>query len=130
MPRHARGTMMRTVALAGLLLLASCAEGIGVQSYPDGASLYLNDKFVGKTPTVGWIPRSEWTGNAVPYRVQKDGYEPANGAFDLCVSGGRVTAGVFTVGFSLLFKPLNTFCTDPEIVQLIPKPFPLDAQGK
>ena len=122
--------MMRTAALAGLLLLASCAEGIKVHSYPDGASVYLNDRFVGKTPTAVWIPPSEWTGKAVPYRVQKDGYEPANGAFDICVSGGRITAGVFTVGFSLLFKPPKTFCTETEIVRLIPKPFPLDEQAK
>jgi PEGA domain len=122
--------MIRTAALAGLLLLTGCAEGIRLQSYPPGASVVLNGKFVGETPTVAWIPRSEWTGNAVPYRVQKEGYEPAEGAFDLCVSGGRVTGGVFTVGIALLFKPPRTFCVDPEIVRLTPKPFESDTRAR
>lgn len=122
--------MTRTAVLAGLLVLTGCAEGVRVHSYPAGAQVSLNGKIVGRTPTVAWIPRSEWTGNAVPYRVEKDGYETAEGAFDLCVSGGRVTGGIFSVGMSLLFKPPRTFCADPEVVRLTPKPFDSGARAR
>lgn len=122
--------MTRTAAIAGILLLTGCAEGVRVQSYPSGAALSVNGRLIGETPTVAWVSRAEWTGRGIPYRAEKDGYEPAEGTFDVCVSGGRVTGGLFTLGFSLLFKPPRTFCTDPQIVRLTPKPFGTDPRAR
>lgn len=114
-------SVYRRLALLALAALTTgCAEGIVVRSTPPRADLYVNGTYAGTTPVTYWVSRADWTNRALPYRVVKAGYHPAEGTFETCVGGGRITAAVFTLGLSLLFKRPDTFCQSSVTVYLTP----------
>ncbi len=110
--------------LACLSLTTGCSEGILIKSFPSGADVYMGKDFVGQTPVTHWVPRSDWSGDSMPFEVKKAGYQTVEGELDVCVGGGRVASGLMTAGTSWLFKRPTAFCKDEEVVRL--EPLPLD----
>lgn len=119
--RASSSVLRGALLIAGVANVAACAESTTVRSFPSGAKLYVNNEYVGTTPATVVIPRSKWS-DAPSYRVELDGYEPAEGRFATTIGGGRVTGAVFTVGLSALFKRPSTFAQDEYVFNLSPSP--------
>lgn len=59
-------------------LLTGCAESTRVRTTPPGATLYVNDEFVGITPVQYKIDRSKWP-STFRYRLELDRYRTKEG---------------------------------------------------
>jgi hypothetical protein len=55
----------------------------------------------------------------VRYRLERQGFEPAEGELATYVSGNRVVAGIFTLGVSFIFKRPRTL-EDEYLIVLSP----------
>lgn len=103
--------MMRRVRLRFVLLaiaaLVGCSESTVIRSDPLGATVYLNEQFIGVSPAAYQVP-SALLPERLRYRVEKEGYQTAEGELHSFVSGGRVVGGVFSLGVSLMFKRPRT----------------------
>ena len=110
------------IGLICLLVGVGCAESIHIRTYPEGATVQVDGHGAGKTPMLVRVPRSAWDGQAIPYRVEKEGYDAATGALDVCVTPGRLVAGFFSMGISFIFKRPSTFCHEEVVVRLQPHP--------
>jgi hypothetical protein len=63
-------------AIATFLAAAGCAHTVHLNSYPEGATVYVDGEEIGETPatyreTTGW-------GGSHLVRVEKDGYQPVS----------------------------------------------------
>lgn len=94
--------LIKTLAIASVFMLASCAtivkgtkQMVSINSNVNGATVYLDDIEIGKTPFVGEIPKGKKV-----MRVQKDGYEdytiPLSTSLEGMFWGNILTGG--TVG--------------------------------
>lgn len=102
-------------ALSGAALLAllgaGCAETARIQSRPAGASVEVDGRNIGVTPLTLTVPRSEWP-HDFTCRVSKEGFVPETKRLTPQIGGGRVVAGLFTVGLIYLFKSPYVFGSD------------------
>jgi len=67
-------------AIATFLVAAGCAHTVHLNSYPEGATVYVDGEEIGATPatyheTTGW-------GGSHLVRVEKDGYQPVSRVVD------------------------------------------------
>lgn len=111
--------LQRGLALAVLLLTAGCAESVYLASRPPGATVTINGERVGRTPMLYSVVPAKWD-PPFHYRVEKPGYEPAEGTLATGVSDGRVIGGVLSLGLSLFFKQPDTFLQEEYFFELQP----------
>ena len=105
-----------SLLLAGTVLLSSCASTTLIQSYPNGARVYLNDEAVGVTPYRH--TDTEITGSITEVRLEKEGYEPFLTWFvrDERVDVGALVSGclfVFPLLWFMKYKPTHTYALAP-----------------
>ena len=110
--------------IAAIIALASttgCAEYGHVRTTPPGAKVELDGSFVGITPTLVRVPRSE-LGDPPHYRLELDGYRPEEGQLQTGIGAGRIVGMVFTLGIVGIFKdaryikPVNVDLDRNEVV--------------
>jgi hypothetical protein len=92
----------RAVAVL-LLAVTGCAESTLIQSRPPGATVWINDSLVGKTPVVYSVSRETFS-RRQHYRLELAGYETSEGELSRRVKAGRVVGGYFSLGISFIFK--------------------------
>lgn len=117
-----KSTRIRLIplALAGLILLESCASSTFIQSNPTGAKLYLNDALVGTTPYRH--TDTKIVGASTFVRLEKEGYEPLNTGFS---RNEQADVGAIIGGVFLLFPFLWTMKYDPSrTYELLPVSVP------
>jgi len=107
--------------VACCLVVARCSEAVMVRSYPPGSKLYVNGQFVGVTPAVYTVGRSDFSKGDFAVRLDRTGYTSTDGVLSKQICGGRVTGGVFTLGILFLFKNPTCF-TSPQDFSLEPLP--------
>ena len=95
------------ILLLLLLLAAGCAERAWIRSAPPGANVYVNGRFIGITPVVYSVHRPEFN-RPLRYRLECDGYGAVEGELQKRIGTPRIVGACFTLGLSLLFKPLTT----------------------
>jgi hypothetical protein len=120
-------SLLRVLAITAILGCVGCGESTLVRSRPDGAKLWVNDRFIGPTPVEYSCSRSEFS-RPQRFRLELDGYQTAEGELRKRVMPGRIVGGSFSFGISLLFKRPTGF-RDRYDFALIPRPpsFPTDA---
>ena len=100
---------MHVLVMAALALaLCGCTEEATFRSSPASAKVYLNDQFVGITPTYYAVPHGQ-VGDVWNYRVELDGYVPELGVLHRRVAPGRIVAAVFTFGITRAFRGWQYF---------------------
>ena len=83
------------------------AETAALRTTPPGAKIFVNDKFVGVSPTTFTIGRNDGT----HYRAVLDGYAPAEGQLESRIAPERVFASFVTVGFFSIFMGWHHYPT-------------------
>jgi hypothetical protein len=101
----------RVLATLGVLLAISCAETTRIVSRPSGAQVKIDGRLAGVTPLTFTVPRSEWP-HTFSCQVTQDGFVPETRLLTPQIGGGRITAGIMTVGVALLFKSPYVFASD------------------
>jgi hypothetical protein len=90
--------------------LGACGEATRIRTTPTGAKVWLNDKYVGESPVVAHFTNSEWgdvlrkNNNALPYKLELDGYESKEGRVPVRVSAFRIWANVNAVFIPYIFR--------------------------
>ena len=95
--------MRRSLSLiTAALFLTGCSEAYVIRSYPDSVRMSVNEQYVGITPVVVPLKRSEMR----PYRwtAEKEGYETQEGTMKPRIGVGRIFGYIFTVGLLAIFK--------------------------
>lgn len=64
--------------LAGAMIAAGCSQTVRITTEPEGADVYVNNIYVGQTPT-NWRTRSGVPDTAY-VKIEKPGYETVNNA--------------------------------------------------
>ena len=112
--------MKRIASLLMLLIATGCGpEVITVRTHPPLAKLYVEDNYVGQTPTTYSASRGQ-LGQPIHYVLERDGYVTAQGFFPVRRSGGRLVGAIFTLGLLVIFKPVTTFSQDTIDIGLQP----------
>ena len=109
----------RAILIALAVASQGCAEVALIESRPSGAKVYVDDEYRGMTPYEFTVPKSEVTTRQRSYRIELDGYEPAEGYLSTGVAGGRVTGCVFTIGILCAARSMHYFL--PVDVDLTPR---------
>ncbi len=91
-----------------------------MRTIPPGAKLSVNGNYVGVTPVDFTVSRHEINTGPLDYRLEADGYAPADGQFPVVVSAGRIVGTVFTAGILAAFKGFHVFEHDDMTVALQP----------
>ena len=113
--------MRRLAAIAlGVLVCTGCAETTLIRSQPPGATLWVNDVMVGATPVEYTCSRAEFA-HPQRFRLELQGYQPAEGELRRRVMPGRIVGGCFSLGISLLFKRPTGFRNRYDFA-LVPRP--------
>lgn len=86
-----------------LLAVTGCAESYVIRSYPDNVRMSVNEQYVGITPVVMRVPRSELR-DSYRWTAEKEGYETQEGTMHPRVGVGRVFGYIFTAGILAVFK--------------------------
>ncbi|HYR95918.1 MAG TPA: PEGA domain-containing protein, partial [Candidatus Binatus sp.] len=94
---------MRRAAAVALLALTGCGESTLIRSHPPGATVWINDSLVGKTPVEYSCDRASFS-HAQRYRLELDGYQTSEGELSKRVKPGRLVGAYFSAGISLIFK--------------------------
>ena len=97
------------LAVAGLILLESCASSTVIQSNPAGAKLYLNNSLVGTTPYTH--KDTKIVGTSTNVRLEKEGYQPLSTYF---ARNEQADVGAIVGGVFFLFPFLWTMKYDPD----------------
>lgn len=91
--------------LLALVLTLGCIETTSFRSVPSGAAISVNGQPIGVSPATFQVPSTRLSANtAFQYRVEREGYRPAEGEFRSLTSSGRVVASVFTFGVMSIFR--------------------------
>ena len=85
--------------LAVLSSFGCGAEHAALHTTPPSAKTFVNEKFVGLSPTTFVLGRNEGT----HYRAVLDGYPPAEGQLETRIAPERVFATFVTVGIFAIF---------------------------
>ena len=121
-------TILKTAgAITVCLATAGCAQSTLIRSLPSGALVFVNGRSVGETPVELVVSQSEFSDQTFTARLEKQGYEPAEGALRKQVCGGRIVGGVFSLGISFIFKRPTCF-SSTQTFSLTP--LPADASRK
>lgn len=109
-------TRFLAAALAGAVLLSSCASSTTIQSNPTGAKVYLNGEPVGVTPYTH--TDTKIVGSTTQVRLEKDGYETLYTAFSRNEEAdvGAIIGGVFLLVpflWTMKYKPQRMFELKP-----------------
>ncbi len=103
-----RGRTSPLAILTVVLLSAGplgCAEATRIQTYPSGSLVTVNGRQIGPGPVTFRVSRYDVPADGVfRYRVEHDGYRPAEGEFRTEPAKGRITGTVFTLGLLMLLK--------------------------
>lgn len=84
--RFVAGIVSLTVVIVGCAsIMTGGRSELNVSSYPPGAKIFLNDRSVGKTPTLVPIPGKKAANYKL--RIELDGYQPYEIALTRRVSG-------------------------------------------
>ncbi|MBI1816752.1 MAG: SHOCT domain-containing protein [Deltaproteobacteria bacterium] len=75
----------------------------------------MNDVAIGTSPVLFTTPTKSLERSTFHYRVEADGYVPAEGELKERVSAGRIVGYVFTVGILRAFRGVKTFREPVEI---------------
>lgn len=118
----------RGLVLAALVVASGCAESVYLSSRPSGATVTINDQRVGRTPMVYSVVPAEWS-PPYRYRVERPGFEPAEGVLETGVSDGRVVGGILSLGLSLFFKQPDTFLREDYLFELERTSTPVPHRG-
>lgn len=83
-----------------------CSQVTTINTDPQGAKVWVNEEFLGVSPAELRIK----DGPAVPFpqrlymRLERAGHEPLEQDLPTEISGGRVAAGIFTVGLAFVLQ--------------------------
>lgn len=77
-------------------LAAACSESTVIRTNPPGASVYVNERYLGASPAE--LEAKSWSvrPHAYRYRVVKAGYAPREGEIPARLSVGRIIAAYFS----------------------------------
>jgi len=118
----------RSVSVLALgAMLLGCSESTMIRTYPPGSKLYVNDKFVGLTPVIFKVPRSEF-GEDFRVRAEREGYATTDSTLQKRVCGGRIAGAIFTLGIVFIFKGPTCFAS-PQDFAMAPLPGQGEAAG-
>jgi hypothetical protein len=95
------------LCLAVLSSFGCGAEQAALHTTQPGARIFVNEKFVGLSPTTFVLGRNEGT----HYRAVLDGYPPAEGQLETRIAPERVFASLVTVGLFALFQGWHYYPT-------------------
>jgi len=77
-------------------------EPLSITSTPDGARVYIDGKYVGRTPLALEFPCSNVGDRR--YRIERDGCAPAEGILNARVAPGRIVGAAFCFAINLIFQ--------------------------
>ena len=115
------------MAIAAIALAGGCTEATSIRTYPPGAQVTIDEKPIGVSPTVFRVPSHDVAGT-YKYRIDHDGYLPAEGELRTRVSTGRIVGAVFTTCITCIFRGFRTLPDNLE-VELKPLNSGLTAPG-
>lgn len=80
--------------------MAACSESTLIRTSPPGASVYVNERYLGASPAE--LEARSWSvrPHAYRYRVVKAGYVPREGEIPARLSIGRIIAAYFSACLS------------------------------
>ncbi len=108
---------VRALALLTAASLTGCASSTLILSDPSGATLYVNDSRVGRTPYP--YRDSRISGSKVRLRLEKEGYEPfkttlvRNEAVEWSAVVGAAFTLFLTLPWALGYEPEHTYVLKP-----------------
>ncbi len=92
--------MKRSLLVLTCFTLAACSESTVIRTNPPGASIYVNERYVGASPVEfeakSWSVRP----HVYRYRAVKPGYEESEGELPAHLSVGRIVAAYFSACLS------------------------------
>ena len=91
-----------------LALLSGCAHRTRIVSRPAEANVFIDGRFVGKTPCIWSVPATQLRDDT-RVRLELPGYFPVSTELQTEYRVGRIIGGVFTVGLVPLFKWPHTY---------------------
>ena len=119
---------MRLASLSVLVvagsICAGCSESTMIRTSPPNAQVTVNDKVVGLSPVAFTYPSHSMGGATFKYKIEHDGYLPAEGTLRTRVSAGRIVAAVFTTCITCIFRGFKTFGSDVTDIELTPASVP------
>lgn len=96
--------------LATLTAALGCTQSTHLLTDPAGAKVYVNGELLGVSPVELIV--EDGPGVAFPTRLharfERAGYEPLEKDLPTQISGGRVAAGIFTLGISFALQSTRT----------------------
>ncbi len=96
----------RGLPLALLIAALGCSQVTYVNTTPAGAKVFVNGNLIGVSPAR--MAFEDGPGKELPRllhaRFERAGYEPLEVDLPTRVSGGRIAAGVFTLGLAFAFQ--------------------------
>lgn len=123
-------TMLRTRIVVALALVSSigCYENTTIRSFPSGAVLTVNGQPAGTTPVAFQVPSRRLSADSVfRYRIEREGYRPAEGEFGTIVSTARIVGSMFSLGVSYLFRGVRVL---PDSIGVDLEPLNTATQGR
>lgn len=107
----ARSPGVARLLLVGMLVPAlGCTQTSHIATVPSGAKVWVNEEFLGVSP----VELTVESGAGVRFpsrlqaRIERAGYEPLEVVLPTQVSGGRVAAGIFTLGMAFYLQGVRT----------------------
>ena len=106
--------------LAFGILAASCSSTTIISSEPEGAKLYIDEEYVGKTPYS--YTDTKILGSQITVRILADGYAPFNTVIsrDEKVDAGAIVGGLFFLIpflWTMEYKPTHFYELTPEVIE-------------
>lgn len=116
------------LSLALTLSVTGCFENTTIRSFPSGAAVTMNGQPAGTTPLQFQVPSSRLSESSVfRYRIEREGYRPAEGEFRTIVSTARIVGSIFSLGVSYLFKGVRVL---PDSIGVDLEPLSATAPGR
>jgi len=105
-----------SLLLSGLVLFTSCASTTLIESTPDGAKVYINQEYVGKTPYT--YKDSKAAGSRTPLELKKEGYKNLQTTLrrNEQADVGAIIAGIFFLipfVWTMKYKPTHHYELEP-----------------
>ena len=102
--------LLRAVLSATLGVSLGCVQSTHLLTDPSGAKVYVNGELLGVSPVELIV--DDGPGTTFPTRLharfERAGYEPLEKDLPTQISGGRVAAGIFTLGISFALQSTRT----------------------
>ncbi len=112
MKKHSLFLKSIAILLSFSIIFASCASTTLIQSYPSGASVYINDEPVGKTPYSH--TDTKIVGSVTALRLELEGHETLYTSFSRNeeVDAGAIVGGLFLWApflWTMKYKPYHNY---------------------